>query len=66
MEVKALSAMKKGEEVFMSYLGMPHTLFGWRERHEVLAAWFSGPCECERCLVEQAREAVAARRARAR
>lgn len=42
--------IKKGEEVFVSYIGdsLPQST---KERRELLNGWLSGECRCKRCLL---------------
>lgn len=51
MVVWALRDIKKGDEIFVSYVHL-HGV-GLAERRNFLCKWLAQPCLCERCLEEQ-------------
>lgn len=53
--VVAKAAIEPGEELLITYVD-PQS--DYKERHRRLLEWGFGPCQCERCLIEQ-REAKA-------
>ncbi|CZT42666.1 uncharacterized protein RSE6_02604 [Rhynchosporium secalis] len=53
MEMKALKTIKKGEEIFVTYISTEILALKKTERHAALRAWFGSACKCQRCLRER-------------
>jgi len=49
MEIKALRAIKKGEEIFISYLNAGEMNMGVAQRRKALMSWIGSDCMCTRC-----------------
>ena len=53
--VVASRDIKKGEEIFTSYLNDEQIGFKWEARQEQLFRWIRGECKCVRCIKEAPR-----------
>lgn len=53
MEMKATKTIKKGEEVYVTYVPAETLALKKSERHKVLRSWLGSACMCQRCLKER-------------
>jgi hypothetical protein len=63
MKVQAKKAIKRGEELFLTYIELQandsgKTPIALEERREKLRSWFGQDCKCSRCQEEEAKQSA--------